>query len=276
MELPVSEGVRTLRNLEYACVGERPLLLDLYMPESAPGPLPLIVWVHGGAWLGGDKSDCPAVPWTRLGYAVASIGYRFSGEAIFPAQIEDCKAAVRWLRAHSGEYGLDPHRFGAWGASAGGHLVALLGTAAHVREWESVGEHREVSSGVQAVCDWFGPSDLTEMSAFPSVIDHDAPDAAEALLIGGPVQQNKEKAARANPITYVTPDAPPFLIQHGDRDDIVPINQSELLYAALREASVEVTYDVIEGAGHGGPEFGSERVLGAVQEFFDRQLKGST
>lgn len=260
----------TLRDLEYARVGERALCLDLYLPEGDAGPLPLIVWVHGGAWLAGDKTDCPAVPWTGDGYAVASVGYRLSPEARFPAQIADCKAAVRWLRAHAGAYNLDPERFGAWGASAGGHLVALLGTAAHVREWETVGGHPDVSSAVQAVCDWFGPSDLTRMSELPSVIDHDAPDAAEALLIGGPVQQNREKAARANPITYVTPDAPPFLILHGDKDDIVPINQSELLVAALRHAGVEAEYHVVAGAGHGfpGPE-----PLEITARFFDRRLK---
>ena len=158
-ELP---GVKALRNLEYARVGDKKLLLDLYLPEKPQGPLPLVIWIHGGAWLGGDKADCPARRLVQRGYAVASVNYRLSNEAIFPAQIKDCKAAVRWLRAHTAEYGLDAGHFGVWGASAGGHLVALLGTSGDTKDFDK-GENLGVSSRVQAVCDWFGPTDLLQM-----------------------------------------------------------------------------------------------------------------
>src|SRR5260221_4919549 len=151
------------------------------------------------------------------GYAVASLNYRLSGEALFPAQIEDCKAAVRWLRAHAKEYSLDPEHFGAWGSSAGGHLVALLGPSGDVKEFEK-GPHLDQSSRVQAVCDYFGPTDFLQMDAhaIPDArLKHDLPNSPESRLIGGPIQENKDKVAKVNPITYVTPDDPPVLIVHG-------------------------------------------------------------
>ena len=245
------ENATTLRDLTYADVGGKPLTLDLYLPPG-PAPRPLVVWVHGGAWYEGSKEHCLAAPLADQGYAVASINYRLSQEAIFPAQIHDCKGAVRWLRAHAGEYGLDAGRVGAWGDSAGGHLVALLGTSGDSAELEgSVGGHLDQSSRVQAVCDWFGPTDMLQMSGRPSEIDHDAPDSAEARLFGGPLHENPELVRLANPITYVTADTPPFLIVHGDRDPIVPLHQSELLAEALRAAGAPVTFLTVAGAGHG-------------------------
>jgi acetyl esterase/lipase len=154
-ELP---GVKSLRDLEYARAGEKSLLLDLYLPEKSRHSLPLIIWIHGGAWTGGDKADCPARRLLQRGYAVASINYRLSNEAIFPAQIEDCKAAIRWLRAHAKQYGLDADHFGAWGSSAGGHLVALLGTTGDLKQFDK-GDNLDFSSRVQAVCDFYGPTD---------------------------------------------------------------------------------------------------------------------
>ena len=189
------EGTKVERDLAYGPNGERNKL-DLYLPPKADSPLPLIIWVHGGAWLGGSKAGGgSALRMLGRGYAVASINYRLSNQAKFPAQIEDCKAAVRFLRANAKKYNLDPDRFGAWGASAGGHLVALLGTTGDVKELEGDGRNKEVSSRVQAVCDWFGPTDLLKMGeqAGPnSKIDHNSANAPEARLIGGPVQENKE------------------------------------------------------------------------------------
>src|SRR5262249_6997950 len=157
---------------------------DLYLPEKADSPSPVIVWVHGGAWRGGSKENCPAVPFAARGYAVASINYRLSQHATFPAQIEDCKAAVRWLRANANKFRRAPDRFGAGGASAGGPLVALLGTAGDAKELEGKGGHLDRPSRVQAVVDWFGPTDLTKMGG-----SHNRPNSPEALLIGGPVQE---------------------------------------------------------------------------------------
>src|SRR5262245_50032586 len=161
-------GVKALRDIEYAKVGDISLKLDLYLPEPRPAaPVPLVVWVHGGAWQAGSKDQTPAVPLVRRGLAVASVGYRLSQVARFPAQIEDCKAAVRWLRAHAAEHAIDGRHIGAWGSSAGGHLVALLGTSGDVDELEGEAGNLDQSSRVQVVVDWFGPTDFTRMSAYP-------------------------------------------------------------------------------------------------------------
>jgi len=264
------EGVKALRDLEYVTGGGHAQSLDLYIPETAKAPLPLIIWIHGGAFRAGDKQQCPALPFTRRGYAVASLNYRLSQQAKFPAQIEDCKAAVRWLRAHATKYNLDPKRFGAWGSSAGGHLVAMLGTAGDVKELEGKLGNLDQSSRVQAVCDWFGPTDFTQMNKDGSTMDHDGPDSPESQLIGGPVQENKDKAARANPITYVSKNDPPFLIMHGDKDPLVPHQQSVLLHEALKKTGVEVTFHTVQGAGHG---FGGPDITKMVEDFFDRHLK---
>ena len=264
---------RILRDLEYVPGGHERQKLDLYLPQQGEGSaaLPLIVWVHGGAWLGGNKNSCPAAQFLKDGFAAASINYRLSQHAIFPAQIEDCKAAIRFLRANAGKYNIDPNHIGVWGASAGGHLVALLGTTGDVNDFDK-GPNLQFSSKVQAVCDFFGPTDFTKMSAFESIMDHDVPDAPEAKLIGGPVQENKEACKRANPITYISKNDPPFLICHGDKDNLVPINQSVLLYEALKKAGVDVTFHTVEGGGHG---FRDPEVDKMVLEFFTKHLKGT-
>jgi len=267
----VPAGVRVLRDMEYVPSGHERQKLDLYLPSRSTGrALPVIIWVHGGAWRAGSKDRCPAVRFVQRGYAVASINYRLSQHARFPAQIEDCKAAVRWLRANAERYRLDPQRFGAWGSSAGGHLVALLGTTGDIKRFDT-GPNLQYSSALQAVCDFYGPTDFTQMSKFWSKMDHDAPDSPEALLIGGPVQQNKQKCRLANPITYVSKQDPPFLIVHGDKDPLVPHNQSVLLYEALRKVSVPVQLYTVDGGGHGG--FKDPQLDKLVEKFFDEHLK---
>ncbi len=206
------------------------------------------------------------------GYAVASIGYRLSGDAVFPAQIEDCKAGVRWLRAHADQYGLDRGKFAAWGSSAGGHLVALLGTSGGVKEFD-VGENLDRSSAVQAVVDYYGPTDLVAFVKTPRYERHSGDDAPEAKLLGGPVLENVEKATKANPITYVDAKDPPFLIVHGDADPVVPPNQSELLKDALEKANVSVELKILPDARHGGPEFSSPDIIERVTKFFEEHLK---
>jgi len=262
---------RQYRDLAYVPDGQQRQKLDLFIPAGATNPLPVIIWVHGGAWKGGSKEQCPALRFVSQGYAVASVNYRLSQHAIFPAQIEDCKAAVRWLRAHANEYHLNTNRFAAWGASAGGHLVALLGTTGEVKEFE-VGENLCFSSRVQAVVDFFGPTDFLQMSKYAprnGPFDHDAANSPESELIGGAIQANKEKCARTNPVTYVSQDDPPFLIMHGDRDNLVPYQQSELLRDALQAAGVPVQFKLVPGAGHG---FGGPEIDRAVNEFFARTI----
>jgi acetyl esterase/lipase/enterochelin esterase-like enzyme len=270
-------GTKLHANLEYTPGGHERQRLDLYVPAQADTPLPVIVWIHGGAWMAGSKDGGgPALPLTGRGYAVASINYRLSQHAAFPAQIEDCKAAIRWLRANATTYNLDPERIGVWGASAGGHLVALLGTSAGARDGEGQLGNANQSSRVQAVVDFFGPTDflLMDAHALPGArLKHDAPDSPESKLLGGAIQQHVDQAARANPVTYVTKDAPPFFIVHGEQDPLVPCHQSELLYDALKKARTNVTFYKIAGAGHGGPEFNADVMQAAVGAFFDKHLK---
>lgn len=265
----------TYADLVYARHGARALHLDLYLPpDDAPAyhPRPVIVFIHGGAWMMGDKRGDPA-PFVMLsrGYALACVEYRFSQEAIFPAQIQDCKAAIRWLRAHAAEYGLDPTRFGAWGPSAGGHLVALLGTAQHVAAFE-VGEHLDQPSTVAAVCDWFGPTDFLQMTAQLGESSHDDPDSPESRLVGGAIQSHPELAAYANPITYVDGSEPPFLIVHGDHDTTVPCGQSILLDKALRAAGSPTELHLLPGGSHGGAAFRRPATVALVTGFFKRTL----
>jgi len=279
-EVQLPTGAKVQWDIVYARVGDRKLLLDLYLPPKSSAPLPVIVWVHGGGWRGGSKgSGGRALPMLDRGFAVVDVGYRLSGEAIFPAQVEDCKAAVRWVRANAANYGLEPDRIGAWGSSAGGHLVAFLGTAGDVREFDTKA-NAEYSSRVQAVCDWFGPTDFLQMdkhSLEGSRLIHDAPNSPESQFVGGPIQEEpyRSLARKADPITYVTKDDPPFLIMHGDKDMSVPLHQSKLLYDALKKVGVDATLYVVKGAGHGlrGGEESSEKLREIVAEFFDKHLK---
>ncbi|MFN8490984.1 MAG: alpha/beta hydrolase [Caldilineaceae bacterium] len=267
--------MQTFHDLPYVTNGHERQKLDLYLPDAGDN-LPLLIWVHGGAFRMGSKEgkefDPVPLEYVDQGYAVASLNYRLSQHAIFPAQIEDCKAAVRWLRAHAAQYRLDPNRFGAWGPSAGGHLVSMLGTAGHVAEFE-VGEHLDVSSCVQCVVDYFGPTDFLQMDTqrLPDGMVHNPPDSPESELVGGPIQENKEKTARANPVTYVTAAAPPFLVVHGNQDPLVPYGQSVLLVNALVVAGVDVKFYTVIGAGHG--RFTDPALPKLTQAFLDKHLK---
>jgi acetyl esterase/lipase len=271
-------GVKVVRDQVYASPGGRDLLLDLYLPESGTRPMPVVVWIYGGAWRAGSKDDGQtrgALWLLQHGYAVAAFNYRLSQEAKFPAQIQDAKAAVRWLRRHGPEFGLDGERMAAWGASAGAHLAALLGVSAGVEELEGQLEEGEAPARVRAVVDFFGPTDFLQMDAhaLPGGMKHDPAESPESQLIGGPIQENREKVARANPVTYVSSGDAPFLILHGERDPLVPVHQSELLFEALRKAGVPVVFHKIAGAGHGGPEFQSAIVRAMVLAFLDEHLK---
>ena len=262
------------RDLVYKRINGAVLTLDLYCPEKVSGPLPVIVWIHSGGWSRGRKERCPAVTLVQDGYAVASIDYRLTTTAPFPAQIEDCKAAVRWLRANASTYHLDPDHIGVWGHSAGGHLAALLGTSGGVRELEGTGDNMSYSSRVQAVCVVSGPGDLLQLyraATGPSgtEINPKVKPALEAL-IGVPVEENKTKAMAASPITYVSKDDPPFLMIHGEIDSTVPVSQAESFAAALKAAGVETTLEIAPGRGHGagGPKFQP-----MIKAFFDKYLK---
>ncbi len=263
-------GTTVLRDVPYVKGGGKSQSMDIAIPPNPTKPLPLIICVHGGGWQAGDKAPNPGVGFVRFGYVVASINYRLTQEAIWPAQIYDCKAAVRFLRAHAEEYHIDPDRIGAWGASAGGHLVALLGTSGDVKELEGDEGNPEFSSRVQCVVDLFGPTDLTKI--------HDEHVAGDALthLFGGPLSEHLDQAKQASPVTYVTKDDAPCLIMQGTKDPLVNPKQSEYLDEALKKAGVESHLELIEGAGHGGPQFGTPKNLMMIFEFFNQHLKAAT
>jgi acetyl esterase/lipase len=266
-------SIKVLRNLPYIEGGHEQNRLDLYLPEKAEGRLPLVIWVHGGGWQGGSKDFCPVVPLTAKGFAAASINYRLSQHAVFPAQLQDCKAAIRWLRANAAKYHLDPDRVGVGGDSAGGHLVALLGTTGDVKKLEGTQGNLDQSSRVQAVVDWFGPTDfVTWEPNFNKTVY-----SFITALIGGPANENPEKARKASSIFYVNKDSAPFLIMHGDKDDVVPLAQSEELAKALKKADVEVSLHIVKGSGHGGPAFLNPENRKLMEDFFVKRLgKGPT
>jgi acetyl esterase/lipase len=184
---------------------------------------------------------------------VASVEYRLSSEAHFPAQLEDVQAAIRWIRARHAELGIDPRRVAAWGESAGGYLAAFAGVAGKVGPAGPPIDLADRSAELTAVVDWYGPTDFAAMdrqAPSDSQMCHDDPDSPESRLIGAPVQERPDLVARADPCRWVTADAPPFLIMHGTRDRLVPIGQSEQLAARLRELGVPVDFRAVEGADH--------------------------
>ncbi|MEW5873003.1 MAG: alpha/beta hydrolase fold domain-containing protein [Chloroflexota bacterium] len=276
-----SAGVEIQRDLVYGSYtlagDEHALLLDLYPPaRPAEGASPLVIYVHGGGWVEGDKSGCPAEPFTSQGYAVACVNYRLADmgrgcppELSFPAQIQDVKAAVRWLRQHAAEYNLDAGRFAALGDSSGGHLAALLGTSAGV-EGLAGGQAPGVSEAVQVVVDWYGPVDIRQG---PLVFQDDPCQTgldeltrkyggeatpyfywtlAWGAFLGGSLSDPAvlEHAGQATPLSYIDAADPPFLIIHGEQDGLVPLEQSQMLAQALAQAGVEVEFLRLEGAGH--------------------------
>ncbi|MDB6148799.1 MAG: peptidase prolyl oligopeptidase active site domain protein [Chthoniobacter sp.] len=268
----LAAGVRVLRDLPYVSDGHARQRLDLYLPAKAENA-PLLIWIHGGGWEGGSKENCPAVGLVGQGYTVASLNYRLSQHAPFPAQIEDCKAAVRWLRAHAAEYGYNPACIGAWGASAGGHLVAMLGVTGEMKEFD-VGENLEQSSAVKCVINWFGPADFLRFKELVGK-ERDRPGSLLARFFGGPFSEKTELARRASPVTWVTKTAAPMLILHGTKDALVPLSQSEVLAERLTAAGVEVTLEVLEGAPHGGPEFSTAEKRKLMNDFLKRHLQPS-
>lgn len=271
------------------------LLLDLYLPrwDTKKNP-PLIIYIAGGGWLVGKRDTCPGVTIAKRGYAMACIDYRPTDVATFPAQINDVKAAIRWLRSSYGRYHFDGDRIGVWGDSAGGHLSALAGTSGDVPELEGLmGAQLGVSSRVQAVADWYGPTDF---NALPLAFNEDIPDPmtdsfwlrykdhpwygityAVTLLLGGAVWKHQDLVHQANPITWIDPTDPPFLVYHGAPDNVVPVSQSDMLVNALQANGVGVEYVRPGDRGHSWADAGSSEysptLVDMTLAFFDRVLK---
>lgn len=265
---PIS-GAQEFRDLEYVPGGGHARALDLFVPEKITGPVPVIVWIHGGAWTGGDKTDGGnGIFLVRQGYAVACINYRMGRGVAFPDPLHDCKTAVRWLRAHAAQYHLDADHIGAWGVSAGAHLAALVGLTGGDPTLEGVDSNRSFSSQVQAVCDWYGPVELvTSLENDPKILG-----PCIVNLLGGRKTATKERAIQASPITYVTSNAPPFLIMHGAKDHTVPVAQAETFAEAFKKVGANYTLVVVPTAGHGlGGRENSDRVVA----FFNKYLKPS-
>jgi acetyl esterase/lipase len=261
--------------------------LDIYLPDDGDGPFPVIVSLHGGAFMGCDKADLQILPMLeglKKDYAVVGANYRLSGEALFPALVQDVKAAVRWIRAHAGEHRLDGGRIAAWGGSAGGYLSLMLGTTAGLPELEdpSLG-NADQPTEVQAVVAWYPPSDFLAMDSQleaagmppPEGMHHAGAQSPESLLLGAKITEVPERVRAANPGTYVRPGAPPFLIQHGTRDAVVPAQQSVNLTARLRAVlgPERVLLETIEGAEHADPMFETPENVSRVLDFIDRHLK---
>jgi acetyl esterase/lipase len=270
-----------VQTLRYASPGGTELLLDLYRPTNAPGPLPVIVFVHGGGWSAGTRTTGPDFRrfFARDGFAMASLDYRLTPAGVFPRNVEDVKTAVRFLRKHAAQYGLDAERICLWGTSAGGHLAAVAALAPR-GSFEGT-EWTDVSSAVRCVLDAYGPTGFTTMdeetraeaatlhpvapalasapplpgvpargAGGPGRQPHDAPASAESRLVGAAIQSVPERVREASPITYASAAAPPFLIMHGLADDAVPHRQSERLYEALAAAGAEVELRLVDGLPH--------------------------
>lgn len=249
------------------------LKLDLYLPEKPEAKPPLVVFIHGGSWQKGSYKNCSVAWLAEHGYAVASIGYRFSDVAVWPAQVHDCKGAIRWLRAHADEYGYEASRIGAIGSSAGGYLVAMLGVTGGEAELEGeVGGNLDRSSAVQAVVDYYGPTDFVARSKNqPSKTEVEGASVYE--LLGGPVSQNLELAAKASPLNHVDAKDVPLLAIHGERDKTVFIEHSRWFVEAHRAVGIEAGLVVLPESGHGGEEFYEPPVREKVVVFLDRILK---
>jgi len=259
--------------------------LDIYLPNKGDGPFPVIATFHGGAWMYGDKGDIKNLHFLeglKRGYAVVCVNYRLSDEAQFPSQIYDCKAAIRYIRANAAAYYFDADRIAVWGASAGAHLAALLGTSARVKRLEDLSMgNPHVTSAVQAVVDWYGPTesflkmDEELMESGMGEATHSQPDSPESKLLGHPITEVPDLVKFASPIAYIKSNAPSFLIQHGRKDAVIPVQQSINFAHRLKRVAGEdrVTLEIFDDAGHGDPFFKISLNVQRVLDFLDLHLK---
>jgi acetyl esterase/lipase len=245
----IPRGIELRENIVYGRNGNSPLRLDLYSPEAGDEPRPAIILIHGGAWMGGSKSDYRVygVAFAELGYVVASIDYRLVPSSRYPAQVEDCKCAVRWMRANAEELGIDPDRIAVFGGSAGGHLAMMVGYSSDVAELDGNGGHEDVSSEVSAVIALYGPATFT----LPSVLEN--PQSCQLLeaFLGASYERNPELWETSSPIYHLDENDPPTLLLHGTIDEVVGIDQSDALVALMDELGQTYLYDRLPGWTHG-------------------------
>ena len=273
-------GVNLTLDLNYASYDETNLLMHLLLPQNelTDKPIPIIIYVPGSAWfkqnLGGSIPLIMKFV-EQSGYAAAIVGYRPSTVAKSPAQLMDIKSSIRYLRANADAYNIDPDRVAIWGTSSGGHIASLVGLTEGIERFETK-DNREESSSVKAVINFFGPTDFLRMDDFPSAIAHNEASSPESSVIGGPIQdpKNKSKVDEYNPLSYILEDKeyPPFLIMHGDSDHLVPFNQSLILYEALRDANHSAEFYKLLGAGHGN-RFFTQQTMQIVLDFLNLHFK---
>lgn len=268
--LKTPKGVQVEKNIEFANVNGQSLQLDIYRPDQIGKKLPVIVWLYGGGWESGSKWPCPIAFMATQQMAIVSINYRLDSVAPFPAQIYDCKSAIRWLRANADKYDLDADHLGVFGASAGGHLALLLATTAGNPKMEGeVGGNLNFSSRVQCVCAFYPPTDLNRLVSDPKT--RKKPNGLVAKLLGGPVADNVDKADFASPVFYVDKNCPPVFLMHGSADPLVPPEQSRIFYDALLKAGVEAHLEIIPDKGHG--IIAPPAVAQEIYQFFKQHLQ---
>lgn len=262
-----------IRDVEYARLGEQSLKLDVYVPQGKARP-PLVVWVHGGAWRSGSKSNMPLGKLVEDGYALASVDYRLSTEAKFPAQIHDLKAAIRFLRGHANKWALPAQKIVIAGDSAGAHLAALVGVSNSHAELEGeIGNDRGQKSDVQGIISFYGGANLT------TILQQSTPHGLKVrvpaldLLLGGQPDDVPALARLASPVFHVDRNDPPLLLFHGDQDPQMPINQSHELCGAYKKVGAPVQFEVVHGAAHGDAAFYDAERLEIVKDFLRRQFK---
>jgi acetyl esterase/lipase len=270
-----AEPFRQRANITFATVDGWPLQLDLYTPANG-ARTPLLVWVHGGSWRGGSRDGVPNLALVGQGYAIASIDYRLSPVAKFPAQMHDIKAAIRFLRAHASEYGYDGGRIGIMGSSAGAHLAALAGVTngSGVHEG-TIGNDRGTSSAVQAIVSYYGGSNLTSILKQSTPFGLSVREPALQLLFDGTPEEKPELARLASPVFFVDAGDPPLFLLHGDQDPQMPINQSHELHGAYKAKNLKVGFEVVHGAVHGGDAFYDEKRTALVKAFLDQHLRAA-
>lgn len=272
-------------DIDYVGDGHIGHRMDIHLPENKNEKHPVIISIYGSAFFSNNSkgvtfSEGFGQGILKAGYAVVSINHRASSDAVFPAQIQDVKAAVRFVRANAQSFALDTSFIGITGWSSGGHLSAFAGTSNNVDTFEfngdainiegDIGTYTQTSSRVDAVVDWFGPTNFLIMDECGSMMKHDDEKSPESLLVGGAIQSNKEKCHLADPATYISSSTAPFLIIHGDQDPLVPHCQSEYLYAKLKDANVECEFVTVEGGKH-GPGVMIPKYFQQMISFFDHQ-----
>lgn len=264
-------GIAVQRAIPFAEVDGHTLRLDLYRPTKVDRPPPVVVWVHGGAWRRGSREQMPLRGLVARGIAVASVDYRLSPVAKFPAQVHDIKAAIRFLRANAKQLEVDSQRLAIAGASAGGHLAAVVGVSHGNASLEgNVGEHDQQSSAVDAIVDYYGPTN------FQTILQQSTPHGlsvrvpALQLLIGGRPEEFPELAKVGSAVEHVDPEDPPLLMIHGDQDPQVPINQSHELHGRYKSAGLSAHLEVLHGGAHGGAEFYDAQRTALVYDFLTK------